>query len=91
MQTRYYCPECQRQFAKPESLLQPFDGTHCPACGSQYLRAVTFFPAFDGGDYDPTTPDAPRVPEPAAPMAPNVTLLLSEAASLPAAVSRLDV
>ncbi|WP_291988330.1 hypothetical protein [Luteitalea sp.] len=81
MQSRYYCPECQRQFCKPESALQAFNGTHCPACGGQYLTLVTFNPLVPGDDYDPDAPDAPRVPVPAAPTPPNVTLLLSEAES----------
>jgi len=80
MQTRYYCPECRRQFCKPASTLTPFDGVHCPACGSQYLTVVTYTPLVPGDDYDPTVPDAPRVPTPAPPTPPNLTLVLTEAA-----------
>jgi hypothetical protein len=82
MQSRYYCPECRRQFIKPESYIQPFNGTHCPACGGQYLTVVEYRPAFPGADYDPLATDAPRVPLPEAPPTPpNLTLLLSEAES----------
>lgn len=77
MQTRYYCPECKRQFAKPESALQAFNGTHCPACGSQYLTQVTYRPSIPGDDYDPTVPDAPVAPHQGPPPQPNLLLLYS--------------
>ncbi len=84
MQSRYVCPECHRQFVKPGSDLQPFNGTHCPACGGQYLALVHYTPAFPGADYDPKAPDAPRVPQPQA-QGPdgrtNQTLLLAESQS----------
>ncbi len=79
-QSRYFCPECRRQFAKPGSDIQPFNGTHCPACGGQYLTLVQYTPAFPGADYDPTGADVPRVPVPDPPAAPpNMALLLTEA------------
>ena len=56
MATRYFCPECRRQYVEPAALggLGPaFDGTHCPVCGGQYLTRVEFVPPFDGGDFDP--------------------------------------
>ena len=70
-QTRYFCPECRRQFAEPSCPLVPWSGTHCPVCGGQYIHAVTFTPAFPGGDYDPMAekvlalvPEAPTMSVP---------------------------
>jgi hypothetical protein len=56
MASRYFCPECRRQFVEPVAqggLGPAFDGHHCPLCGGQYLSQVEFVAPFPGGDYDP--------------------------------------